>query len=88
MAAKEVLFNTMSPKKFYTVKQVADLVGVHRATIRRWLEAGRIPEPDRDRNGWRIFSKEEVEVVLKYANKTIPSAQSQQGFLSFNKSNT
>jgi len=77
----------MSPKKFYTVKQVADLAGVHRATIRRWLEAGRIPEPDRDRNGWRIFSETELESVLRYANKTIPSAHSRQGLLSFNKTN-
>lgn len=73
----------MTEKKFYSVKEVADLAGVHRATIRRWLESGRIPEPDRDRNGWRIFTEEELGIVLRYANRTIPSAHLRQRNLQF-----
>ena len=42
--------------QYYTVTEVARAVGVHRDTLKRWLEAGKVPDARRDRNGWRIFS--------------------------------
>ena len=52
----------------YTSGQVAERVGVHRDTLLRWLREGRIPEPGRDRHGWRVFTAEEVERVVRYAS--------------------
>ncbi|MBI4289676.1 MAG: MerR family transcriptional regulator [Chloroflexi bacterium] len=47
--------------------QVAKLVGVHKDTLLRWLRAGHVLEPGRDRRGWRDWSEDQVQHVLKYA---------------------
>lgn len=51
----------------YSTHQVAEMAGIHRDTLLRWLREGRLPEPGRDRNGWRIFTPEEVEKIIQYA---------------------
>jgi site-specific DNA-methyltransferase (cytosine-N4-specific) len=52
------------------------MAGVHRDTLLRWLREGRIPEPGRDRNNWRIFTPEETEFIVRYAKGTAPSTSS------------
>ncbi len=46
------------------------MAGVHRDTLLRWLRAGSVPEPDRDRHGWRLFTKKQASVVVSYATTT------------------
>ena len=72
----------MSKKKFYTIRQVAEQVGVHPDTIRRWLRAGKVPEPDRDRNRWRVFTEDEIETIRGFANRRILSSEARQNTLS------
>lgn len=62
----------MKEKKLYSTTEVAALANVSRDTILRWLKDGKIPEPNRNRNRWRIFSEEDLKAVLRYANKVIP----------------
>lgn len=42
--------------KEYTVKEVADLVGKHEETVKRWIRSGNLPNSYRnsDKEGWRI----------------------------------
>jgi excisionase family DNA binding protein len=54
-------------KSMLTTHQVAEMAKVHRDTLLRWLREGRIPEPSRDRNGWRIFTPEQARAVADYA---------------------
>jgi len=54
----------------FTTHEVAQKAQVHRDTLLRWLREGRIPEPARDRNGWRIFTQEEVQAVVRYAHNS------------------
>ena len=49
---------------------VARVVGVHRDTLLRWLREGRIPEPQRDRNGWRLFDDDQARTIIEYAKAT------------------
>lgn len=58
--------------KMLTTHQVAQRAQVHRDTILRWLREGRIPEPTRDRNGWRVFTPEEAQAIVQYAQSTPP----------------
>ena len=51
----------------YTTREVANMAGVHRDTLLRWLRDGRVPEPARDRNSWRVFSADEATHVVRYA---------------------
>jgi len=49
--------------------EVAHLAGVHKDTLLRWLRAGLVPEPSRDRRGWRVFSKKEAKAVTRFAKQ-------------------
>tara|TARA_B100000700_G_scaffold327508_1_gene442251 strand:+ start:1135 stop:1716 length:582 start_codon:yes stop_codon:yes gene_type:complete len=49
-------------------KEVASAVGIHKDTLLRWLRKGFVAEPQRDRNGWRVFTQEEKEAIRRYAN--------------------
>ncbi|QED46777.1 helix-turn-helix domain-containing protein [Cytobacillus dafuensis] len=55
--------------KEYTVKEVADLLGKHEETIKRWIRSGKLPNSYRnsDKEGWRI-----IESDLLSLNKAIP----------------
>lgn len=46
---------------------VARRAGIHRDTLLRWLREGRVPEPLRNRNGWRSFTEEEANAVERFA---------------------
>jgi site-specific DNA-methyltransferase (cytosine-N4-specific) len=47
--------------------EVARQAKVHKDTILRWLRAGLIPEPKRDRRGWRYFTTAEAQSVVAFA---------------------
>jgi excisionase family DNA binding protein len=38
----------------YTVQEVADLLGLHEHTIRRWIKAGQLPAIRPGTRAWRI----------------------------------
>ncbi len=52
--------------------EVASLAGISKNTLLRWLKARKIPEVARDRNGWRIFSEEDVARICTYAGRITP----------------
>lgn len=68
----------MGDKKLYTSDEVAKIAGVRRETILRWCRAGKIPEPDRDRNNWRMFTEAELKAAIRYANKITPAPRKRQ----------
>lgn len=51
----------------FSTHEVASKAGIHRDTLLRWLREKKIPEPARDRNGWRIFSEQELDNIIRYA---------------------
>jgi excisionase family DNA binding protein len=67
-----------TPKTYYTTTEVAEQAGISRDTLLRWLKGEKIPEPGRDRNGWRAFTKTEVNGVIRYAKKYTPSPSKSQ----------
>lgn len=71
----------MTQDKFFTIAEVAKRVGVHVDTLRRWVKTGKIAEPSRDRNDWRVFTEDEVQDVIRFANVTKPSARVAQSTL-------
>ena len=50
------------------------MAGVHRDTLLRWLRERRIPEPSRDRRGWRTFTVREAAAVTDYAQGEVQYA--------------
>ena len=53
--------------KLYSTAEVAGLASIHKDTLLRWLRGGIVPEPYRDRHGWRVFSESEVANVMSVA---------------------
>jgi DNA modification methylase len=53
------------------------MAGIHRDTLLRWLRERRIPEPGRNRNNWRVFSKEEADAVVRFAKGISESSLAQ-----------
>ncbi|PZX25403.1 site-specific DNA-methyltransferase (cytosine-N4-specific) [Cupriavidus phytorum] len=61
--------------------EVARLAGIHKDTLLRWLRAGSVQEPRRDRHGWRHFSTAEAERIrlfAKSADASLPTQPSLQ----------
>lgn len=68
----------MNNKMIYRTKDVAERAGVSKETLLRWLKEGKVKEPSRDRNGWRAFSDGDVQAIVGYANKEVPSPHDRQ----------
>jgi excisionase family DNA binding protein len=49
--------------KEYTVKEVAEIVGKHEETVKRWIRSGKLPNSYRnsDKEGWRILESDLVK---------------------------
>ena len=43
------------------------MAGIHRDTLLRWLRQHAIPEPRRDRRGWRVFTPQEAATIVAFA---------------------
>lgn len=56
-------------QKYYQTKEVAEIVGVHRDTLFRWLRDGKISEPKRNRNNWRAFSKSDLDSIVEFSSQ-------------------
>src|SRR5262245_6414914 len=54
-------------KQYFTLIEVARIVGVHRTTLIRWIVAGKVHDAKRDRHGWRLFGEEQVEAIKDFA---------------------
>lgn len=50
----------------FTTQEVANLAGVTKRCILNWLRDGKIPEPSRDRNDYRVWTQKELSIVLAY----------------------
>ncbi|MEO1015180.1 MAG: DNA methyltransferase [Pseudomonadota bacterium] len=57
----------MQTQKKLSTQMVADMAGVHKDTLLRWLREGVVNEPARDRRGWREFAPSEANKIVAYA---------------------
>lgn len=50
-------------------REIANKINVHPETIKRWIRQGKVPAPNRDRNGWYIFDEQDIKNIVEYATK-------------------
>jgi len=61
---------------YYQTHEACKLAGISRATLFRWLKNGTIPDAqNKDRRGWRLFTKKEIEIIKQEANKITKTEQ-------------
>lgn len=54
----------------FSIGEALSRVGVSRSTYFRWVRLGRIPDTQfKDRNGRRVFTEEEVDLLSHVANE-------------------
>jgi len=70
----------MMQSKFYSTKEVLKKVGISRNTLFLWFKHRKIPEVQRDRNGYRIFTERDIQGIMDYKNKIIPSHEAVSAF--------
>jgi DNA-binding transcriptional MerR regulator len=54
----------------YRIKDLSLRLGCSTLTIKRWEKRKYIPQARRDAKGWRTYTSEEVEKIVKNAQKT------------------
>ena len=62
--------------RFLQVSEVARELGVSEAWLRRTENSGKMPKAKRDLNGWRIYTKEDIDHLRKIL---IPGSEQQSG---------
>ncbi|MFA5115689.1 MAG: MerR family transcriptional regulator [Candidatus Omnitrophota bacterium] len=55
----------LTTKNTYYIHDVAKMTNMHPNTIRNFIRRGRIPEPKREWNGFRVFTEEDVARIRK-----------------------
>lgn len=51
--------------KYFTTLEVANELKVSKQTLLNWLYAGKVPEPPRNRSGYRLWSPSRVSLVKR-----------------------
>ena len=55
-------------KTYYQTSEVCEFTGISKGTLFRWIRIGIIEDvKTKDRNGWRLFTKEDIERIKKEA---------------------
>jgi predicted site-specific integrase-resolvase len=54
---------------YYRTSEACDKIGISRATLFRWLKAGILEKNYKDRRGWRIFTEEDLALILSESEK-------------------
>jgi DNA (cytosine-5)-methyltransferase 1 len=60
------------PARLYNLKEAAILIGIAPITLKRWLLSGKVQEVARDRNGWRVFTEEDIARIRRFATHVDP----------------
>jgi DNA-binding transcriptional MerR regulator len=61
----------------HSLSQAAKKIGVSPITLKRWLLLKKVNEVSRDRNGWRVFTDEDIRRIRSYAERLIPPKSGQ-----------
>ncbi len=57
-------------KTYYRTAEACQMAGVSKNTLLRWIREGQFPDvKQRDRRGWRLFTKKEVDELKAEFNK-------------------
>jgi len=63
------LIGEKEEKKYLTVKEVAEILGVTPLTVRNWDKSGKLKAIRHPINNYRIYKLEDIENFLKKLNK-------------------
>ena len=53
----------------YKTSEIAKIAKTTKQNLYNWLKKKKIPEPARDRNGFRIWTDNDLKAVLEFKNR-------------------
>lgn len=56
--------------KVYKIKDVALRIDRSILTLKRWEKAGLIPKARKDSRGWRVYTEDELQEILRCVRET------------------
>jgi excisionase family DNA binding protein len=60
----------INDQSYYRTAEVYRILGVSRNTLYRWLQQGFLGQIEhRDRRGWRLFTRDDVDRLKQEANR-------------------
>ena len=61
---------TINEKAYYRTAEICQIVGISKNTFFRWVREGSFADAsDRDRRGWRLFTKDDVGRLKAEVNR-------------------
>ena len=70
---------TINGQAYYRTAEVCLMVGIAKSTLLRWIRQGTVREAERrDRKGWRLFTKHEIEGLKEEAGRIAESDENRQ----------
>jgi len=61
---------TINGQTYYRTVEVCRTVGISKSTLFRWLKQGILSKAERrDRRGWRLFTRDEIDGLNKEVNQ-------------------
>jgi len=55
--------------KKWKTGEVARLINITKRTLQNWLESGKIPQPQKDMNGYYIWTEMDVHAAQSYLQR-------------------
>lgn len=71
--------------RYLYIKEAAKEIGVHPVTLKRWFTSGKVVDVAKDRNGWRIFSEEDIQRIKAYKDQIQPPDKNNKQVNLFNR---
>jgi DNA-binding transcriptional MerR regulator len=56
-------------RTYYRTLDVCRETGISRATLFRWISSGMLPKLFRDRRGWRLFTRADLNIIKTEARR-------------------
>ena len=71
---------TINGQTYYRTSETCQAAGISKATLARWLKAGIIEDAaHKDRRGWRLFTKDDVNRIKAEASRISRIPVQEQG---------
>jgi excisionase family DNA binding protein len=68
----------LEEQKFFSISEACKIAGISRPTFLRWVQQGKFSDVQyRDRNGWRLFTEDDISRLKSRVNQVAANREQQ-----------
>ena len=68
----------LEDQNFFSISKACKIAGISRPTFLRWVKQGKFTDVHyRDRNGWRLFTGDDISRLKSKVNEVAPNREQQ-----------